>query len=233
MKNTFVFQGKEYNSNQGWGEFHPKYNYWYDPNCINITKSDIAVLDISDTKKHGKNFGAGQLASVDKYLYGTFEFTYLLPKGRHLWPALWLTGVNSWPPEIDIMEGWTSKGFIYSNRRDYRRLFSNIIIPGIFYKPEEEILRIGIKSTCCSLQSTNNINTCKLEWYPDIIRVSYNNKEVFKIEDKEILQYFNKPMTVVINNAVLDEFTQKDYEDYKIKGRPFTILDFTYTEYKD
>ena len=44
---TFKFQNKYYQSNQGWGLFHPKYNYWYDPSCITIN-NDVAILDISN-----------------------------------------------------------------------------------------------------------------------------------------------------------------------------------------
>ena len=225
----FKFQGRQYSSDQGWGEAHPKYAYWFNPECINVSNG-VLTLDINDTAKHGKSFGAGEAVSKKNYLYGTFEWRYKLPVGRHLWPALWLTGANTWPPEIDVIEGWTSKGFICPNRRDYKRLFSNVIVPGIFYKPEDKVLHVNIKSTAINLQPIDAVNKCRLEWYPDIISISYNDKEVFKVTDKKILEYFNQPMKVIMNNAVTEKFTVKDYDDYKKNGRPLKILSFMYHE---
>jgi beta-glucanase (GH16 family) len=40
-----------------------------------------------------------------EFTYGQVEFQARAPRGRGLWPALWLLpGNESWPPEIDIME---------------------------------------------------------------------------------------------------------------------------------
>ena len=237
-----VFKDKEYKSSPDWGEAHPNHNYWCDPDCIHITNySDTAILDISDTRKHGKNFGAGKLISVDTYLYGTFEFTYVLPKGRHLWPAIWLTGANSWPPEIDIMEGWTSKNYPFNNSRDYRRLLLfNFIHPSTYKRDNNNNIiskSYGNLGTDCATyncyQLIDRVNKCKLIWTPETIKIYYNDNIVTDIHDSSTVSYFRMPMVVVMNNAVTEKFNKKDYNDYKVNGRPFTILDFNYTEYQN
>lgn len=47
---------------------------------------------------------------------GGYGFTGLFPAptARGTWPAIWLTGANSWPPEIDIAE-WKGSGNISFN----------------------------------------------------------------------------------------------------------------------
>ena len=238
MGKNFKFQGRLYNSNQGWGYFHPKHSYWYDPSCINID-NDVAVLDIRDGAYADKKYGAGQMVSKKHYLYGTFEWEYLLPKGRNLWPAIWLTAVESWPPEIDVMEGWTSRGLFKKYRSDYKRsLCFNNIVPGVFFGSSEDKKHwskasLGSKTTFSWLQPIDKVNKCRLEWTPEYIKVYYNDVLVSKLDDKEILKEFNKPMMMIMNNAVTNEFNESDYIDYKKNGRPFSILSFKYSEYED
>ncbi|TAQ89902.1 hypothetical protein B7494_g1770 [Chlorociboria aeruginascens] len=47
---------------------------------------------------------------------GGYDFTgdFLAPVVKGTWPAFWLTGVNSWPPEIDLAE-WKGSGDISFN----------------------------------------------------------------------------------------------------------------------
>lgn len=233
----FNFQGRLYDSHPHWGKCHPKYNYWYDASCITIS-NNVAILDISENKYETKNYGAGQMISKKRYLYGTFEWEYLLPKGRNLWPAIWLTAVESWPPEIDVMEGWTSSGYFQKYRSDYRRFMGfNNIVPGLVYGTEENKkyyskASLGTKSTFSCLQRLNKTNKCKLIWTPDVIKMYYNNHLVSKITDKEILKEFNKPMRVIMNSAITEQFNESDYIDYKKNGRPFSILSFKYEPYE-
>lgn len=232
LEKTFKWLGKYYHSNQGWGLYHPEYNYWYNPNCIDI-QNKIAILDVDNTVYQPKNFGAGQMVSKKHYLYGTFEWEYILPKGDNLWPAIWLTSAVTWPPEIDVMEGWSAK----NNYR--KRLIFNNIMPNLHFRrtpdaPKENYQKgsLGTKYTFRCIHKMNGVNTCKLIWTPDLIEISYNNKTIMKVVDKDLLQYFNDPMLVIMNNAVTTEFNNTDYIHYKEKGRPFSILDFKYTEYK-
>jgi len=79
------------------------------------TKKNVSTVNnqlvISATKK-GDNYYSGRISSKDKFefKYGTIEVKAQLPKGKGLWPAIWMLGhdinVKGWPAcgEIDIME---------------------------------------------------------------------------------------------------------------------------------
>jgi beta-glucanase (GH16 family) len=48
------------------------------------------------------------VSNTTKFGYGYFEIEAKLPTGRNLWPAFWMWSFDSWPPEIDILEGYSS-----------------------------------------------------------------------------------------------------------------------------
>lgn len=242
----FKFKDRKYISHPEWGTVHPNHNYWFDPSCIDCSSSRIilSVIDNSQVAYHyaeggktnyyKKEFGAGRLQSKDSYLYGIFEWRYSLPIGRNLWPAIWLTGVNDWPPEIDVMEGWSSRKGHYKNKTDYSRflhLFNDIQprlhhrLNGVLSSTAKKLFNTNY--TWRLYQKMNKTNTCKLIWTPDIIQVFYNNHLVFECKDPYLLSYYNKPMWVVMNNAVTDDFTKEDLKTIK---KHFIIYDFKYTQ---
>jgi hypothetical protein len=51
-------------------------------------------------------FISGAISSKFSQLYGYFEITARLPKGKGLWPAFWLVTPDHWPPEIDVFENY-------------------------------------------------------------------------------------------------------------------------------
>ena len=60
------------------------------------------------------DYTSGWINSFDKFGFnGTEAPTYLevrakFPRGKNVWPAIWMVGVKTWPPEIDVWEyfGW-------------------------------------------------------------------------------------------------------------------------------
>lgn len=58
----------------------------------------------------GKHFTSSRIHGKQGWTYGRFEVRAKLPKGRHLWPAIWMMPLKSefgdWPRsgEIDVME---------------------------------------------------------------------------------------------------------------------------------
>jgi beta-glucanase (GH16 family) len=65
------------------------------------------------------NYLSGAVGARQKFTVATggtlvFSASFLAPVAKGTWPAFWLTGVASWPPEIDMAE-WKGSGKISFN----------------------------------------------------------------------------------------------------------------------
>lgn len=93
----------------GWG--NNELEYYTAGNNVNI-KNGILIIETRREEKEGRQYTSTRLVSKNKgdFLYGRFEAKAKLPRGRGLWPAIWMlpTGweYGGWPKsgEIDIME---------------------------------------------------------------------------------------------------------------------------------
>ena len=110
---TFEWCGYEWITQERWGQIHPeKSHWWYDESCVSVDKQNHLHLK---TKYNPKRFeelnltspiGVGLVSCTNKFKYGVFSIEAKLPHGKNLWPAFWMWSWDSWPPEIDVFEGW-------------------------------------------------------------------------------------------------------------------------------
>lgn len=66
----------------------------------------------------GRQYASGLISTQPSFsqLYGYFEIRAELPRGKGLWPALWMLPADmSWPPEIDIMESIGDPRTVYAS----------------------------------------------------------------------------------------------------------------------
>ena len=240
------WMGYTWMNGQPWGIAHPnKDQQWYaDPDETKILSDGSLCLSLNNKEKYiggdvnqTKKFGCGVITTNEAFLYGHFKFRYILPKGIHLWPGIWLSGVDSWPPEIDIMEGWSGNGFFCKGKPNYKKFIGfNRIHPGIYYgRDGEKALGKGYGSlgtddvTYEWYQNTNGKqNTCELYWQPDHITAYYNEYKVMDITEEVYLKGLRARMSVRLDLFAGNNMTQKDYNDYKKNGTPFIINEFTY-----
>ena len=188
---------------------HPDtpYQYYDMDNTIMVNKEGELEFTVKhllkavshwDGKVYYPSHAVPTLRSVSPFTYGRFSIECKLPKGINLWPAIWLTGSQRWPPEIDIMEGWTNKKRTYLkwNNPHFPYIFPvyNCTTNIHYTDRDEQKNAIGSKEVSVFKMKCpeNNFIKYECEWTPNNISIFYDGKLVRKVTDKEILEHFNK-----------------------------------------
>ena len=247
VEQEFEWNDRKWHVGQFWGMAHPnpKHNCYHSAEAMDNIEGVYMFLDIKDEPKffeeiqQTKEYGVGYMTSVDEYLYGDFYFQYSLPIGINLWPAIWMSSKESWPPEIDIMEGWSGKGFFKKDNPDYKKIwFLNDIYPSLHYgtKDDHKIKTFGSfpfkKYTYSSCQRLHAYVTCRLLWEPEHMRIWYDGHKVLDFKDATILSEFNKPMVIHVNTYIDEDFKKEDFAHYEEYGKGMSLLDFQYKPVK-
>ncbi len=97
------------NGNSGWGNNELQY---YKADNTYFVLDDYMIIEARQELESGFNYTSSRIVSQGKqeFKYGRIDIRAATPRGRGLWPALWMLGKNfntsGWPScgEIDIME---------------------------------------------------------------------------------------------------------------------------------
>ena len=230
---TIKWCGYEWITQERWGEIHPdKKHWWYDESCVSIDESENLHLL---TKKNPREFpgtgiseiGVGLVSCTHKFGYGIYSIDAKLPEGNNLWPAFWMWSWDSWPPEIDIFEG-------YSNRRGkyFKPRLRNIfgfwnVQTNVHYKDGKNNRMAGGRTHFFGFKNpSKNFINYSLIWDRNSIQIYYNNRLVRSIDDKYIMkQLEDKKMNVIINNGITDGIDLSK----KIPDSDFIVKNFRYS----
>lgn len=177
-------------------------------------------------------YACGLIKSIDTVpVNSIIEADLMFPRGANLWPSFWLTACDAWPPEIDIVEGYTNKGGSYKDGlglhwqwpflyREYR------IETNVHYKGEEkEHLQTGAKCVhpkVLNLPLEENWNRFKCIWTESSIEIYINDKLVRFINDKYILSKMKTDGMWVIFNI----WPNKVYKNDSTCEHRFSIKNF-------
>ena len=231
------WSGYEWLPREIWGQYHPDKAYcYYDKTAIDINDKDELILKTQYNPKifKGKSLhynsklteleipiGVGLVSCKEKFGYGYFEIEAKLPTGKNLWPAFWMSPNNSWPPEIDVIEGYTKNKnnyfhFNWKNPFGFWRVETN------FHCGEQpNNYNLGSKTHWLGFKSpSKNYNKFGCLWAEDKIEIYYNNRLVRKLTDDKLLdEYRGKTMNVKINTHVDKNIdtTNPTQSEYKIK----------------
>ena len=235
MKRMIRWAGYDWLTEERWGQMHPEKPYmWYDSTCVLQTDDGLLLR----TKQHKKQFGqttspigVGLVSCTERFGYGTFSVEAQLPTGPNLWPAFWMYAWETWPPEIDVFEAYSYGNSSYINRNTdlllgkWWRVQTNIHLGEVpnNYNAGAENGRIGLMK-----DPAKNYIEYRVDWFPDVIRIWYDNRVVRCITDPAILSQFkNKTMNVVINNGI-----QASYDTTKEYNSVLSVRNFKYTPYE-
>lgn len=223
----FDWCGYKWISQERWGDAHPdKPNAIYDGKMIQFNKDGSIALHVSKNDK--KIYSVGLISCKEHFGYGTFELDVKFPKGNNLWPSFWMWSYNSWPPEIDIFEG-------YSECYEYNKGgLKHDIRPNVHYGESSKThQQVGARKPLAlwTLNPTEKWNHFSCKYTPNSITIFYNHIPVFFECRKKVMKWFNEHIeqNVIINNTVSEKFCDADLKDMS----PMVVKNFKFTPYKE
>lgn len=227
-----------------WGVAHPEANCYADDGCTRILDGggrmafDVALRP---REHHGRVYpwAVGLVRSREAVGYGRLTVDFLLPQGSHLQPAVWLYDAQSWPPEIDVVEGWSMsarwwmpRGWLYR-----RSLLTDKVHPSLIVADGAaggvRALRGGCPRAALwhGLLDVGGRNRAEMVWTPDRLDVSYNGRRVMHATAARHPMYFARLNECRAMNIFLNTYTTArfSYDDYTELGRPLVVLDLKHT----
>lgn len=229
MKEKITWSGYDWLTQERWGNIHPDKTYnWYDPSAVEIRNDDLILkthynpkeFTIND-KKITSNYGVGLISNTTKFDYGYFEIEAKLPTGKNLWPAFWMWSFDSWPPEIDIFEAYSSikKSSYFKIHLDSLFGFYNVQT-NVHYKEKEKGKNIGGKTHWFGFKNPQkHFIKYGCLWEENQIVFYYNGKKVKTINDQNILNTLkDTKMNVIINNHIREDIGDFGTSEFIVKS---------------
>ncbi|KAJ5594397.1 uncharacterized protein N7459_000605 [Penicillium hispanicum] len=107
-----------FNYNYPWGDTHNGAAIMSSSHAV-ISTSGTLTLNATYTGASDYSYDSGTVYAKDSFTVETsgglsLSADFIAPVATGTWPAFWLNGVNSWPPEVDIAE-WKGTGEISFN----------------------------------------------------------------------------------------------------------------------
>jgi len=226
---TIKWSGYDWIPQERWGQLHTdKPIAWYDPSCVNIDSDDQLTLKTHHNPKYFKEYdltspvGVGLISCTNKFGYGIFEIESKLPRGKHLWPAFWMWSWDTWPPEIDVFEGY-SGNFNYLNLKPRSYLGIWDIQTNVHYIEDGGKMLGGRTKFFGFKDPTKNFIKYKLDWTSEYLKLYYNDVLVRTVTDPHILDQLSETtMNVVINNMVTDKHVPGESSEFIVNYFKYT-----------
>lgn len=226
------WKGYDWLQHERWGMIHPeKSHWWYDPSASFIDDEDR--LNLITHKNHRyfsaidktSTIGVGLVSCKTKFKFGEFKIVAKLPYGKHLWPAFWMWSWDSWPPEIDVFEGYSDNNSNFFKFRLGKPFGFWNLQTNLHYTEDGKNKMMGGKTHYFGFKDpTKNWITYSVTWTKDFVEFYYDDKLVRKITEKKILEQLNQTtMNVIINNGVT-----ADVDLINPPNSNFIIKDFVY-----
>jgi len=187
---------------------------------------------------NGRNYTSGRITSRKAWAYGKFEARARLPKGKHLWPAIWLM------PQKDVYGGWPASGEIdIMESRGERSSHNEATIS--YGGVEPDYTSSGSEEITFPFDFSQDWHLFGLEWDTNEIRWYVDNKQFHKESINRSMwsgkgknpyskngQPFDQPFYWIFNVAVGGTFFPKNIygtltvEEAKHWPKPTMEVDF-------
>lgn len=233
---------KDWQIGESWGNVQENGNCFFqlkeneDNNTI-ITGWDINLKVkpeefFSDKINKQLHFKAGKIVSKDKFYHGVIKIRAKASNCKYHWNGIWLCGKvqpdNKVWQEIDIVENYNHNKIKFTSSN---KIFSQ---PNVhFFKNDSH--KMASPGSKYIKHPDKRFVDYILWWEKDFIRIYYDNYLVYECKDKSILNQFNEPMNLIINNAVEwgVELTKEDIEEISKADTTFCISSVEYWSNKE
>lgn len=161
-------------------------------------KVDYNPIEIEHTDWDGNYYGKYiipyRFGLIDSHRtfsqqYGYFEIRSKITNQPGAWPAFWLTGDITWPPEIDIYE-------IYTGRKNGGKKFESNFHWGSNENKRNKVGRHKV------MDVSDDFHIYAVEWTPSYMKIYYDNLLIRVFSNPNALKHFNQKMHVIINNGL-------------------------------
>jgi beta-glucanase (GH16 family) len=209
---------------------HPeKSDWWYDPSASFVDgEGNLNLLTqlnprwFEETGRLAK-VGVGLVSCETRFGHGEYWIDARLPYGDHLWPAFWFWSWDSWPPEIDVFEGYSNRRPNYfmprlSNPLGFWNLQTNL-----HWKKDDRAVMLGARNHWmgCS-DPTKSFARYGMVWEPSSVSIYWRERLVRKVKDRRILESLNATtLNLIINNGITG-----DADSANPASSNFVIRDF-------
>lgn len=206
----------------GGDKMHPCNPYrYYHPDSTRISNNKLELNVFKnprfvkrwDGNTYDCKYSCGLVRSEECFSYGTYTLYCILPKGVNLLPAFWLTNEKTWPPEIDIFEGYPNAcgGYWTPSIRPHKPLLKQgyAIESNIHYGTAKDRIKAG--ATGCETKvlfnPSSEVNKYSLEWTSEYIVIRYNNTIVRYVDERTNWPLFKQLnehpwMYVIFDNVI-------------------------------
>jgi hypothetical protein len=217
---------EEWRYGHPWGFFHTDQLWWYWSEDATFLSGESLILENKylpktiykkDLPKWQQKpelpdeftlpWASGLISSKRSFTYGWIEAEIKLPVEKMQWSAFWLSGTNSWPPEIDIFEAYTDQdvneiemrpNIHWGTGNTWQEGKKDYGAPRIFVKsPEERFVQYAI------------------HWTDNFIKFYFDGQLVQVAKNKKMLKTNGQDQYLVLNNGL----KQPDGENQPTEGR--------------
>ena len=219
-RKTIIWEGYEWQIGERWGIIHPeKPICYYDKDAVKISEDGELELYTHYNPRKFKdktvNTGVGLINCKEKFEYGRFDIDIKLPKGPLLWPAFWMWSYESWPPEIDVFEGYSNKKGSYFNW-NIDALWGNFwnVKSNLHLGVQPDNYQYGAKRHWLGWKCpSEDFHKYSVEWFPNEVNILFDDRLVRTIKDeKTLMQLRDMPMNIIINTHVRPGYPSDDKE---------------------
>ncbi len=187
----------EIGNNNGWGNNELQY-YTSRKENVFVSNGNL-VIEARQESYGNKNYTSTRMITKGKqeFTFGRIDIRAKIPKGRGIWPALWMLGKNidvaSWPAcgEIDIMENVG-----HEQSKVYGTLHWGNSFATHASKSQSYTLSSGL------LSDEFHVYSCV--WQQDLVKILIDDVQYFQLTKAEVSQNypFNSDFFLIFNVAV-------------------------------